>query len=88
MAQAFTDRYIPEPGEWPCQTTADEALPPRLVAVLYTLLRDHVLPGDMEDTMIQCRHLEHAVYTNPYLEGYARALASYLIVPEEVNADV
>lgn len=73
------DHYIPDrPEDWPCRTEAQDP-PPRLVAALYVLMRDHVQPGDLEQVMLQVRHeAENTVFTNPHLEGYARSLATYL----------
>lgn len=54
--------------------------PPRLLAALYVLLRDHVAPGDLEQTcLLVSDHADGTIFTNPYLEGYARALCTYLL---------
>ncbi len=51
-----------------------------LVAFLYVLIRDEVVPGSIERIMeshIQGRNAPR-VYSNPHLEAYARELAGRL----------
>lgn len=79
----MTASRTPTDGNWPCQTTPDTGLPPRLVAALYVLMRDHVHPGDLEQVAIHVTaHTEPAAFTNPHLEAYARALATHLTTDE------
>lgn len=54
----------------------------KLVDFLYVLLRQHVLPGDIEDLMINHVRAEKSQYCNPYLAQYARDLAERLMDPE------
>lgn len=78
-----TQTQIPTDGNWPCQTTPDTGLPPRLVAALYVLMRDHVHPGDLEDVAINVSSYDgDPTFTNPHLEAYARALATHLTADE------
>lgn len=75
--------FIPEDGEWPCQTEPGQ-VSERMVAVFYQLLRDHVQPGDLEQVCINVRDyvpLTVVKYTNPHLEALARALVTYLAPP-------
>lgn len=67
--------------EWPCATAPSDELPERLVATLYRLLRDHVAPGDMEQVLLDIGKAgtDPVSYSNPHLEGLARALATYLV---------
>lgn len=71
---------LPLHGNWPCQTPVREDTPlaPRLVAALYVLMRDHIQPGDMEQVLIDVVGVKAVDYTNPHLEGLARAHAAYL----------
>jgi hypothetical protein len=72
---------IPDDGEWPCQSDGMESPPPRLVALIYRLLRDEVHPGDLEQVAIQIGEAtDKTTYTNPHLEAYARSLVAYLLV--------
>lgn len=78
---------IPIPGEWPCQTPPAPDVPPRLVALLYRLLRDgHVAPGDLEQVCIDIERIEadDTAYTNGHLEGYSRSIATFIT---DVNHD-
>jgi hypothetical protein len=88
MRQMATD----EIKEWPCQTPPQETVPVRLVAALYLLLRDHVHPGDMEDTLLKVADYDADSvigYTNPHLEALARAHATFLLnaTRENVRSD-
>lgn len=72
---------IPDEGNWPCQQDEMESPPPRLLAALYLLMRDHVPPGDLEQVMIDVsEHGPDATFTNPHLLKYAGALCSHLLV--------
>lgn len=72
---------LPEAGAWPCQQSPNHTHP-RLVAAWYVLLRDHVQPGDIEQVLLNLRgtpaDAEHA-FTNPHLEGLARAHVTFLL---------
>lgn len=48
-----------------------------LVELLYVLLRDHVLPGDLEKLVADIRSSKHssAQYSNGWLARYAQDLA-------------
>lgn len=73
---------LPEAGAWPCQQSPDRQHP-RLVAAWYVLLRDHVQPGAVEQVLMNLRRTpadaEHE-FTNPHLEGMARAHSTFLTV--------
>jgi hypothetical protein len=72
-------RDLPPDGEWPCQVPS-EPRSERLVAFLYQLLREQA-PGDIEQAALNVRHYgerQAIQYTNPHLEKYARALATFL----------
>ncbi len=84
FADAVTDAVaapsLPVPGDWPCQQDQMDSPPPRLLAALYLLLRDHVQPGDVEQVMLNIAREDGAtVFCNVHLEGYARALCTYLL---------
>lgn len=70
---------IPEPGDWPCQQDGITNPPPRLLSVLYVLLRDWVQPGDLEQTCIQVQEDVDVDFTNAHLESYARSLIGFLL---------
>lgn len=75
---------MPEPGQWPCQAKADYSHE-RLVAFLYRVIRDGAsVPGEIEEHAIavgvHSTSLAKVEYTNPHIEGYARALAHYLVM--------
>src|SRR5258708_6977142 len=62
--------------------------PEKLTPFLYVLMRDHLVPGDIE--AIVAEHCEHhwrpgrdglAQFSNPHLEAYARELADRLAKP-------
>jgi hypothetical protein len=73
--------YIPDEGDWPCQTAPAGDLPVRAVAFFYRLLRDGApTPGDVEAHMLQARkHDEDPSYTNCHLEMLARAHVTWLL---------
>lgn len=68
--------------EWPCRTTPVPELPSRLVSFLYVLIRDGAsAPGDIEQVALSLAPYEPGTaveYSNPHIEAYARALATYL----------
>lgn len=72
----------PDSPDWPCRTpfhVSGPAVPPRLVGLLYVLMRDYVQPGDLEETCINLRHTTALTeYTNSHLHRYALSLATYL----------
>lgn len=70
---------------FPCQTTPSEdaELPQRLVSALYRLLRDHVQPGELELACMNAASRGPISFTNPHLERYAKALATYLLDGEK-----
>lgn len=72
---------IPAPGEWPCQTQhRPELYGVRLHAFLYVLLRDGAkAPGDIEQNAINAAAGPHFDFTNPWIESYAHALATFLM---------
>lgn len=70
----------PTQGEWPCQRPALQDEAPRLVSLLYLLVRDELPAGRLEEMLIQIRRDDEEVgYTNLHLEGLARAHARYLL---------
>ncbi len=79
---------LPASGDWPCQRSPATPAPPRLLAALYLLLRDHVKPGDLEQVMLNvvAHHDEHSVFTNHWLEHLARSYVTYLLeIPAPVH---
>ena len=52
----------------------------RLVAFLYLLMRDEVVPGRIAQLLRDIRAVEPgAIYTNKHLEGYAREIADRIM---------
>jgi hypothetical protein len=49
-----------------------------LVCFLYLLLRDHILPGDIENILAQARVVTHGEFTNGFLAQYAQNIAAKL----------
>lgn len=84
------DLLPPGDPDWPCKTpfqVSGPRVPPRLVGLLYVLMRDYVQPGDMEETCIYLNTATRATeYTNSHLHNYALALATYLTDDSEPPA--
>lgn len=74
--------------DWPCKTEPEGDLPPRLLSFLYTLYRDHVPAGVIEDLLVQHTSAAEVTYfTNPHLEALARAHATFLLRGQEDRLD-
>lgn len=54
----------------------------RLVQFFYTLIRDHIHPGDIENILWDHVEDEPATYCNTYIEGYARNIVDRLTNPD------
>lgn len=50
----------------------------KLVAFLYTLIRDHITPGRLEEIMLSCDYSEETLYTNGWLAEYSKDLSERL----------
>lgn len=60
----------------------------KLTSFLYTLIRDYVQPGDIENIMIRHISDESVVYSNGWLAKYARDVAERLLSkPQLKDAD-
>lgn len=68
-------------GHWPCQQVPRRDLPPRLVALMYRLLRDGAHgPGAVEEHLLNVgAHDEDPDYTNVHLELLARAHVTFML---------
>jgi hypothetical protein len=58
-----------------------------LVRFLYVLLRGHVHPGDIEDTLLKIDYSEDALLANGWLARYAQDIADRLGQPAEASGE-
>lgn len=72
---------------FPCQSEPMKDPPPRLLHLLYRLLRDEVVAGYIDEILLEGGKPAEHEYSNPHLEALARAYCTQLVGGEQEAMD-